>query len=135
MVDIGAGTGNFCKVLNHLGIPGDKLLAVDVKYSIHNMFWPIILEANFKVDINDILFIAWVIDDIENILKDYINRGGKYVIIIGKLRSGCTLAADWFLNEESDQPIEGWNVEMYDIPGPISYYQERLTINIKLLDL
>ncbi|HSW77028.1 MAG TPA: hypothetical protein VLG50_08270 [Candidatus Saccharimonadales bacterium] len=30
LIDLGAGTGLFCKVFNHLGIPNDKLVAVDL---------------------------------------------------------------------------------------------------------
>jgi hypothetical protein len=136
LVDFGAGYGAFCKVFNHLGIPAEKLLAVDLIKSSHcieknDYFWPIHRDNNYIIDIDDILFIAWG-TKMDHILEDYITRGGSCVIILGEMTGGCTFPSDIFLDEKTRESRVGWNVVLHEVNGPVSYCSERLSINIKL---
>ena len=78
-MDLGAGTGVFCKVFHHLGVPGDKLIAVDIENPTHRginakEFWHIHRDNNFKPNPQDILFIAWGTTGIDNIVEDYVGE-------------------------------------------------------------
>lgn len=136
IVDLGAGTGVFCLVFHHLGIPADKLIAVDIenpthttafggttKSSVRKNFWPIVRNNDYKPDPNDILFIAWgaYIDDV---VTDYVKRGGKCVIILGE--TNVSYDPETFI-EETD-----WIADLHHVPGPSSIHFERLSINKKV---
>ena len=128
IVDIGGGTGLFCKVFNHLGIPENKLLAVDLSNPSHcssesKNFWPIHREDDFKVDPNDILFIAWGVTKSHRIIDDYVERGGHCVIILGELGGNITTDPEMLIENPE------WNVEIHEVPGPASLWFERLSIS------
>lgn len=115
---------------NHLDIPEDKLIAVDLQNSSHisgesKNFWPIYRDDNYKVYCNDILFIAWGTYRLECIIYDYVEQGGKCIIILGEEERGCTFGPDFFVNNPN------WKVELHKVPGPASLYSERLSINIR----
>lgn len=127
IVDVGAGTGLFCKVFNYLGIPEDKLLAIDLPNPSHfrdeqKKFWPIHRNDDFKVDPGDILFIAWGVVNIEKTLYDYIDRGGNFIIILGELGE---LTLDPEILEENDD----WIVDSCKVPSPMGSCMERLSIS------
>lgn len=140
IVDFGAGTGLFCKVFNYLGIPEEKLLAIDRIKPSHNnpknkCFWTINHDDDYKVDIDDILFIAWGSCD-NYVIDNYVTRGGTCVIILGEEWGGCTLSSDYFLVNHEGKPDDfmkndGWDIKVHNVPGPASYYSEKISINIK----
>jgi hypothetical protein len=128
VIDMGAGTGLFCRVFHHLGIPENRLLAVDLPNPSHTSvlnknFWPIHYGA-FEVGEDDILFIAWGVD--RSVIEDYVANGGQWVIILGEIDGGCTVPADFF-NDHVD-----WEVELHTVDGPASLWCERLSINRRL---
>lgn len=81
LVDVGCGSGIFCKMFHDAGIPRENLIAVDVvnrdKYysTKTRKFWDIIHDDNYQVCKDDIFFLAWGTSDIKPTLKSYINRG------------------------------------------------------------
>ena len=135
IVDLGAGTGVFCKVFNDMGIQENKLLAIDLIKPSHcskhsRSFWPIYRYDNYKVDSNDILFIAWGLN-FEYIVDDYVKRGGHCVIILGELGGGLTFPPDFFL-DDNDQPKDGWDVVLHKARSPLLSCCERLSINRRI---
>lgn len=132
IVDIGAGNGVFCKVFNHLGIPNDKLIAVDIENPTHRgnnakEFWHIHREDNYKPNPEDILFIAWGTSGINGIVDDYVERGGKCIIILGE--TNVTYDPEKFIDQETEKPKKDWTVELHHVPGALSIYAEQLSIN------
>lgn len=126
LVDLGAGSGMFCKVLHHLGIPEDKLLAVDLPRpnygTYHKTFWPILRAENSVVPRRAILFVAWS-GGTEPIIRRFLKRGGRYLILLGEV-DGCTLSSDLLMGDSK------WNVQLVSVRGPASY-MEYLSLNSK----
>jgi hypothetical protein len=115
-------------VFNYLGIPEDKLLAVDLTNPSHckskqKKFWPIHRDDEFKVDPDDILFIAWGVTNTEKTLYDYIDRGGHCIIILGELGEGLTL------DPEILEGKDDWIIESHEISSPMGSCMERLVIS------
>lgn len=136
IVDFGAGTGLFCRVLNYLGVPQDKLIAIDKIRPSHDSpnskkFWPIYREYNYKIDVNDILFVAWGVYNVGIFIDDYVMRGGFCVIILGEMDGGCTLPSDYFIDEKTNQTRADWDIKLYEVSGPATFCNERLSINIR----
>lgn len=130
IIDFGAGTGLFCKVFHHLGIPEDKLLAVELLKSSSLFcspeslkFWPIHRDNDYIVNPDDILFIAWGVCKVESIVNDYVDRGGKCVIILGDFHGTCTV------NHKMLEGKDGWIVETYKVPGPMLSFKDGLSIS------
>lgn len=129
LIDLGAGTGLFCKVFNYLGIPEDKLLAIDhptiscFKSLKSKNFWPIHREDNYQVDPNDILFIAWGVSTLKNIINDYVEKGGQCAIILGEEGGNMTTDPEKFVEDSR------WDIIIYKVPGPASLWSEELSIN------
>ena len=142
IVDLGAGTGLFCKVFHDLGVPGDKLIAVDITNPTHTPldasierkeFWHINLDNNYKPNPEDILFIAWGTSGIDDIVDDYVERGGKCIIILGE--TNVTYDPEQFMDSETEKPKEDWWVELHHVPGALSIYAEQLSINKNIRDM
>ncbi len=125
-IDVGAGTGIFCSILHFLGIPKEKLLAIDL---IENQifFWPIKkVDINYEVETKDsILFISWGTDSFLSTIENYIQRGGSKIIILGELKGGCTFPCDFF---EYHSQFEQSNVAKL-------INDEFLTINLRREDI
>lgn len=138
IVDLGAGTGAFCSVFNHLGVPADKLIAVDIenpthtgnKSSVRKEFWPIVRDNDYQVNSEDILFIAWGTTGIDDIVDDYVERDGKCIIILGE--TNVTYDPEEFIDRETDKPKENWIVDLHHVPGALSIYAEQLSINTNI---
>lgn len=132
IVDLGAGNGIFCSVFHDLGVPGDKLIAIDLENPTHRgvnakEFWRINRDNNYKLNPEDILFIAWGTTGIDTIVDDYVERGGKCIIILGE--TNVTYDPEKFMDQED------WMVELHHVPGPLSIYSEQLSINKNIRDL
>jgi hypothetical protein len=139
IVDLGAGTGIGAYMFAHAGIPQDSIVALDLPVQTHRMdtqrsFWPIVHEYDIKPQ--DILFVGWGYGT-DNVVEDYINRGGTCVIILGESGGGCTFPADHFQHgvdldsatESKEYP--GWTVVMTHVPGPASQYSECISVNTR----
>ncbi len=126
IVDLGAGSGMFCRALNGMGIPAEQLFAVDLVNPTHGTYskllWPIWTDE-YDFSTEDILFIAWGIGDLEPILTKYIKDGGNYVIILGE--SECTFPCDYF----EDKP--DWDMKLIHVAGPASSISEHLSFNTR----
>ncbi len=132
LVDLGAGSGVFCMMLNDAGIPKHKLHAVDQveiprMYKVDNHFWDIVHIDNYEVPAQDILFLAWGVFNLQAPLKSYIARGGWCVVILGEIASDdcCTFPSDYFAKKRE------WNCSLTQVQGPRSLTQEYLSINIR----
>ncbi len=129
IVDLGAGSGFFCLLFYDHGIPKTKLIALETKMPTRHQtiskFWNIIQDDDYEIDVNDICFIAWG-SGIQNRLKSYVERGGKYVIILGEIEDGCTFPSDYF---EKDKK---WKCVLIHVQGPASNFSEYLSINTRL---
>jgi hypothetical protein len=133
IIDFGAGSGIFSFIFHNMGIPKDRILAVDkvnsdYKTDKQRNFWPICRDDNYIVENDDILFIAWGSYSMKTIVDSYVMRGGKYVIILGEGSGGCTLEADLF---KKSKYKEEWDVTIYNVLGPATAYFEFISINIK----
>jgi hypothetical protein len=138
IVDLGAGTGVFCKVFNDLGVSSDKLITVDLENPTHisafgdtksikrREFWPVIRNNYYQPNPEDIVFIAWGTTGIDNIIDDYVKRGGKCIIILGE--TNVTYDPEKFIDQED------WMVKLHHVPGPLSIYAEQLSINKNIHD-
>ena len=130
-MDLGAGTGVFCSVFHHLGVSSDKLIAVDLENPTHRginakEFWPIRRKNNYQPNPEDIVFIAWGTSGINDIVDDYVERGGKCIIILGE--ANVTYDPDKFMDQED------WMVKLHHVPGALSIYAEQLSINNNIRD-
>jgi hypothetical protein len=146
-IDVGAGTGVFSHILCELGVPKEKIIALDKPKPTHTLegqrsFW----EITHAVDIQptDIIFVAWG-SGTSHIVDDYVERGGKCVIILGEMTDGCTFPADYFRTNNSDDssdidcenPVNTrkiadeniWDIEIHHVPGPASNHSEHISIN------
>lgn len=129
LVDVGAGSGIWELLLHNRGVHADKLLSIDLPnekktHKFKHVYWDIQEIENYSVDINDILFVAWGYG-VRNIIDDYVNRGGKCVILLGEQEGGCTSpGTDYFENKKD------WIVfEVYVVAG-MSCIPECLTLNV-----
>jgi hypothetical protein len=142
IIDLGAGSGIFSYMFNEMGIPGDKILAVDMKIPTHTNpekrnFWPIHNCDNYVADKNDILFIAWGIYALDTIVSDYNERGGTCVIIVGEM-DGCTYSPGKFLEYGDDHfyiypyvPKNEWTVNTHFVPAAAKLSSETLSVNTR----
>ena len=129
IIDLGAGSGIFSYMFHQMGIPNDRIIAVDLEKPTHSnpeqrKFWNITKNSNFEFDPIDILFVAWGSGIYGNVDK-YCDNGGTCVIILGETGDGCTFPSDYLSENEQ------WTVESHHVPGPASAYSEYLTVNIK----
>lgn len=133
LVDFGAGSGIFSYMFEKLGIPKDKIIAVDLPKPTHSNkkqrnFYPIIRDDEYEVAITDILFIAWGSGCVRAV-DSYVDRGGKCVIILGE-NDGCTFSSGYFIKyDEADTDDQDWIVEEHYVPAACSYLKELLTVN------
>lgn len=126
IVDLGCGSGLFCMLLHHCGIPADRLFAVDKVEPTHETGtykpqWPIHRDDCFDVPPGDILFIAWGSHSVTPIVERYVEQGGTCVVILGE--ADCTFDCDYF----SENKL--WKVRSHHVPGPASQLSEFLTFN------
>ncbi|MCJ7637932.1 MAG: hypothetical protein MUO21_10625, partial [Nitrososphaeraceae archaeon] len=61
IIDFGAGSGIFAYLFEQLGIPKEKIVAVDLPNPTHSdkqqrNFYPIIRDEEYEVEVNDIMF-------------------------------------------------------------------------------
>ena len=128
VIDLGCGSGFFCMMLHDCGIPKTKLMALETKIQKKATtlnFWEIKRDDDYEIDPNDILLICWGTSAISKRLESYIKRGGKYVLILGETKDGCTFPSDYFLS------IMKWQCKMIHVQGPASNYSEYLSINVR----
>lgn len=131
LVDVGCGSGIFCKMFHHAGIPRENLIAVDVfrddYYSTKTRnFWDVIHDDNYQVCKDDIFFIAWGTSDIKPILKSYMNYGGNKVVILGET-DGMLNFSSFYLEDNKEWEMVG----CFQVPSTVSRYSEHLTFNIR----
>jgi len=129
VVDMGCGSGLFCLMLHDCGIPKDKLLALETKvppktHQTTNVFWDIVRDDEYEIDTDDIAFVAWG-SGISKRLQSYVERGGKYVIILGETGDGCTFPSDWLKDNKE------WDCTLTHVQGPASNFAEHLSINVR----
>ena len=133
LIDIGAGSGIWELLLHDAGLPIETLVAIDLipdkkTHKFNHTYWPIteVVDTDtYQVAIHDILFIAWGFGT-ENILEDYINKGGSYVILLGERKGGCTYpGSDYFVGKDK------WIIEEVYVTPSCSFYSELLTLNIR----
>lgn len=133
LYDVGAGSGLWLMLMNVYGLPSDRLHGIEldkdkVKNKFEKQYWPINFDSNAKADPTGILFISWGFG-MTHIVYDFIQRGGKYVIILGetKKRGGLSEpAGDHFRNNKK------WNVTLFNVFA--SYLTEGydvLSFNVK----
>ena len=127
IVDLGCGSGFFCFLLHHLGIPKHLLLAVDLPQPSHDTDkykpqWNIHREENYRIAPSDILFVAWG-SGVKAQVDQYVQDGGDCVIILGE--ADCTFDCGYF-DERAD-----WDVAAHHVMGPASPSSEYLTFNQK----
>jgi hypothetical protein len=134
LVDLGAGTGIYCRLLQARGIDMKDLVALELVHSTHfknpKYFFPMTLtnDKNYELHTDDVVLIAWGTSSVRDVLQSYVDRGGSCVIIQGECSDGCTFPADEFeLNKE-------WDVRFLpqSLPSLASIYQETLSINKRL---
>lgn len=129
IVDLGAGRGIFCCILHFLGIPKEKLIAIDLHIE-EKTFWPIQkVNENYQVPKDAILFISWgsMNGSSRPNVDDYVARGGSQIIILGETEGGCTLESDCFKNHSQfEEPIMNKVVGPFSIDG-----SEFLSFNIR----
>lgn len=131
LVDFGCGSGIWLLLLNNAGIPKDSLIGVDLpdeNKNLHNFdrkYYDIVYDNNYQVDKNDIFFIAWGYID-EKIIDDYVDRGGKCVIILGEGNGGCTHpSGDYFSNST-------WKVKITKVIAGVSIITpDILSLNLR----
>ncbi len=130
LIDMGAGSGFCCLLLEAAGIPADNLLAVDCHHppkiwATKNSFWTIHRDDNYMVDPHDIFFVAWGYYGMVTKVRDYVARGGCFVIILGEKSDGCTFPCDFFEDE-----LE-WQTKSIHVQGPASDFTEHITFNVR----
>ena len=129
VVDFGAGSGLFCRVFHYLGIPPDKLFAVDFAVPLcgtynNRQLWP--RSEDFVVNPRHILFIAWGLG-CAGFVRQYVASGGWCVIILGEPAwGGCTYPVDTFRDEPA------WTVNFQHVKGAASLSMEFLSINVRV---
>lgn len=126
-IDWGCGSGIWSFLFNINGISANNIIAVDNSSFLYEKhYYPRIFEIS-DFSVNDILFIAWGQDDgpVEKFVENFINNGGKYVILLGESNFGCTFNSHYFRN------IEGWKITEFKVDGGQSNI-DYLTINRKL---
>lgn len=133
LVDFGAGSGIWELLLHDAGICKESLVAIDLPkekktHIFSQIYWPIQEISDYQVDINDILFIAWgsVSNRTSCVVDDYVERGGKCVILLGERDGGCT-----YPSTDHFQEKDNWHIEEVHVPAGASYYPEALTFNTK----
>ncbi|QKF93514.1 hypothetical protein QKU48_gp0056 [Fadolivirus algeromassiliense] len=129
LVDMGAGSGIWELLLHDAGIPKESLIAVDLPkdkktHKFERLFWPVIEDMAYKVDPSNIMFIAWGYMT-SNIIKEFEDRGGKCVIILGENESGCTYPESDYFKDNLN-----WTTTVVHVTGGASRY-DMLTLNIK----
>lgn len=117
VVDYGSGVGLISHLLNIEGIP---TISVDEKIINGRVFVKPRVVKNYIVNPKDILLISWGLDKdthesdhFYNVVQKYIIDGGKCVIIIGEVESGCTFPADYFSANKHRR--RKWDTTSYEI--------------------
>ncbi len=93
LVDMGAGSGVLMYLLHHVGVPAERLVAVDraEQPQFGTEYWPIIRDGDYVVEPQDVFCVVWghPRDQLGTKLKDYVARGGRCVLIWGGYQWGC----------------------------------------------
>lgn len=130
LVDCGAGSGVWMLLIYHYMLDNypelcetakDMLVAYDLPnptYKFKQYFWPI--NSTYIIQAQDILMILWGSDQ-SNVIENFVENGGKRVIILGEY-DGCTTDAGYF-NDRDD-----WDVETVEVAGAIRKF-DFLTLN------
>jgi hypothetical protein len=130
-IDYGAGTGIYCLLLEALGIPRDKLIALD-RIDDDRAFYPLTVSKNFDFQPDDCIFIAW---GHGQDLRSCIQAGCHCFIFQGEKSGGCTFPVDYFDIEvyTDEYPGEGrYFTETFDaIPSLALWDGEYITVNIR----
>lgn len=97
LIDVGAGTGLYSALLHRMGIPKEKMIALDLEERTHRPkevthdFYPIVTSVDIKPI--DALLIVWGCG-CDKIVDKYA-KTGTCVIVQGEGRGGCTYPTDW----------------------------------------
>jgi hypothetical protein len=135
MVDFGCGSGIWCALLNDAGIPRDKIIAVDLPadkktHTFELQYWDKIIEdVNYNTNPNDILFISWGSMS-DSIIEDYVNKGGRWVIILGEREAATSPSYNHFGNDSDGNDGDSeWEITTIRVPGSCTFLSDGLTLN------
>ena len=133
LIDVGAGTGVYCLLLQDMGVPINKLVALDIEPKTHKTcrnFFPLTIHKDdFEIHENDFLLICWGYGyDFEKYIEKV-----KCVVIQGEQSDGCTYPTDALIDDDSGEIKEGWKMETFkNIPSlALPYYGEQITVNTR----
>jgi len=132
LIDLGAGTGVYSALLVKMGVPPEKMIAIDLVKKTHTEvsteFHPVLTE--FEIKSSDAILVVWG-SGCDKVVETYAEAGGTCVIIQGESSDGCTYPTDVFDNEASKD--NGWNVTYSEksLFSLVSYYAENITINTR----
>jgi hypothetical protein len=128
LIDLGAGTGIYSLLLSDMGIPRERMIAVDLTKKTHKTcreLYPVVIDDQYRLDPEDVVLIVWGVDTHHCRLDRYVEEGGTCVILQGEA-DGCTLETGWF----EDKPE--WKIyEKGGLPSAVSSYAETITINTR----
>ena len=144
-INMGAGSGIFCWLLQRAGIPREKLVAVDLPEDRKTQeficcYWDDILrDESYTANPEDLLFVAWGYEQDEGDVLEvpliscwtpiqrYIDVGGQYVMILGEGEGGVTTPCDAMKN------VPGWKIvyELAVLPSCNPWGSDYLTVSVK----
>ncbi len=135
IIDVGAGSGIFSLMFHKMGIPRDKIIAIDIETQTHTnpkqrKFWDITTE-DFKINSSDIIFVGWGSGTSE--IVDNYSIYGSCIILLGEIE-GCTFPSDYFENADYFENTDYFETDSYQVPGPASKKSERLTVNRRIIN-
>lgn len=132
LVDFGAGTGVYCFLLQSMGVPQERLIALELETKTHKTcrnFFPLTIHNNdFEIKENDFLLVCW---GYSGQIGDYIEKI-HCVVIQGEKSDGCTFPTD-YLVDDTEKIKEGWKMKTFTgIPSlALPYYGEQITVNTR----
>lgn len=144
-IDMGAGSGVFCWLLQRAGIPKEKLVAVDLPEDRKTQeficcYWDgIIRDESYTPNPEDLLFVAWGYEqDEEDVVgapfiscwspvQRYIDAGGQCVMILGEDEGGVTTSCD------AMKSVPGWKTvyERAVLPSCNAWGSDYLTMSVR----
>lgn len=127
LIDFGAGTGVFCCLLEQMGIPRDRMVALELPVKTHTacrQFFPLTIadEDTFTFSSTDFVLIAW---GYSPNIKHCVDAGVQCIVIQGEDSDGCTFPVDYF---ESDKE---WKVEMHSDICSLVATSESISVNTR----
>lgn len=132
LIDLGAGSGIFSHIFHQKGIPSNKIVALDLKdpaysWETQRHFWKITVNNKYKFKPNDILFVAWGGNGIEEEVDRYCKSGGTLVIILGT-KGNFNLHPNYFKYNPS------LGLKRTEIHKVIGSPHDHLSVNVMELD-